>query len=81
MDAAVKACPACLTAAVRPSHDFRENCTGCCARSLARSPHFKRVRDAGMQDRPYRLLLLQFEVTHADVLRAAAADALLKGKP
>jgi hypothetical protein len=70
----VSDCPACTKAAQRVSHEFRASCRGCCARALARSPHFRRVRDAGVQDQPYRLALQQFGLEHADVRAAAAAD-------
>jgi hypothetical protein len=67
-------CDACEKAAKRMSHEFRANCAGCCARALARGPHFRRVRDAGVLDHPYRLALQQFNLTHDEVKAAAAAD-------
>lgn len=74
-------CPACLTAAEVVHNNFREHCTGCCARAASRSPHYRRVRDAGgLQDRAYKLLLLQFGLTHDQVRAAADADALGKRK-
>lgn len=73
-------CPDCLTAAVRPHHGFRANCPGCCARGAARSPHYRRCSDAGVQDRAYRGLLAQFGLTHAAVQAAHAADAMNREK-
>ena len=80
MDAAVKACQACLTAALRISHEFHASCKGCAARAAARGPHFFRVRKEGRLDSEYRRMLAQFQITHDDVKRAADADALQKGK-
>lgn len=80
MDAAVKACPACLTAALRISHEFRADCQGCCARAAARGPHFSRVMHSGRQDSDYRRMLEQFQLSHAAVKLAYDADALHKGK-
>jgi hypothetical protein len=71
-------CTDCLAAAVKLHHGFAAECHGCCARAAARSPHFRRVRDAGVQDREYRALLAQFDLTHEQVRTAAAADALGK---
>ena len=70
-------CPDCKAAAEQEHHGFRV-CPGCCARSVARSPHFKRVRDTGMQDRQYRSLLEQMGTTHQAVKDAAAADVLMR---
>jgi hypothetical protein len=67
-------CPDCTQAAARPWNGFRAGCPGCAARAAARSPHFRRVRDQGMQDRQYRALLEQFGLTHQQVKDAAAAD-------
>lgn len=47
-------CPDCDLAAKRRHHGFRANCRGCAARSLVRSPHLRRVQQAGVQDRQYR---------------------------
>jgi hypothetical protein len=71
-------CPDCTAAAERDWHGFVNGCRGCCARAAARSPHFRRVRDAGAQDRAYRQLLEQFALSHEDVKAAAAVDALGK---
>lgn len=67
-------CPDCAAAAREVWHVFRADCIGCRARAMARSPHFRRVRDAGAQDRPYRQMLQQFELTHEQVRAAAQAD-------
>lgn len=80
MDAAVKACPACLAAAVRMHHVFHSACKGCNARAIARGPDYHRVRTAGKLDSRYKRALDQIGITHADVKRAADADALGKGK-
>lgn len=68
-------CSDCTTAA-RVSHwGFAAGCRGCCARAASRTPHWRRVRDNGMQqDRQYRLLLEQFGLTHDEVRAAAASD-------
>jgi hypothetical protein len=68
-------CQDCTRAAAEPWHGFKAQCQGCCARAAARSPHFRRVRDAGMQDRAYRALLEKFGLSHDEVKAAAAADA------
>jgi hypothetical protein len=67
-------CKACAKAAARVSHEFHAGCRGCAARSLVRGPHFRRVQQAGMQDRQYRGALQQMGVTHEEVRAAAAAD-------
>lgn len=67
-------CPACTDAAKRPSHEFIAGCLGCYARTVARSPHFDRVRHAGALDRRYLALLEQFSVSHDEVKAAAAID-------
>lgn len=67
-------CPDCKDAAERPHHGFHAGCSGCRARSAARTPHYRRARESGVQDRPYRLLLHQFDLTHEQVRAAAAAD-------
>lgn len=72
------ACPDCKAAAEREHHGFQANCRGCRARGAARSPHYRRARESGMQDRPYRALLQQFELTHEQVRAAAAADFMLR---
>jgi hypothetical protein len=69
-------CPECATSAREPWHHFTGGCKGCAARSIARSPHFHRVSQAGMQDRAYRMALQQFAVSHEEVKAAAASDAL-----
>lgn len=69
-------CPDCAAAAQAEHWGFRAGCRGCCARAAARSPHYFRVQQAGYQDRQYRALLTQFELTHAEVRAAAAADKL-----
>jgi hypothetical protein len=68
-------CEDCTLAARQLHHGFRAKCSGCAARAAARSPHFARVKTSGMQDRAYRGLLEQFELTHDQVKAAAAADA------
>lgn len=74
------ACGNCIAAAATEHHGFSAGCKGCCARAAARSPHFRRVRDQGYQDRHYRALLQQFDLTHDDVKAAANADRLESGK-
>jgi hypothetical protein len=69
-------CPACAKAAAELHHEFRQGCAGCCARMAARTPHYRRVRDAGVQDREYRRLLEQFQLTHQQVKEAAVLDAM-----
>lgn len=72
-------CPDCTLASKQPHHGFRANCQGCAARAAARSPHFRRVRDNGMQDRAYRSMLDLYGITHDDVKAAAGADASIVG--
>lgn len=67
-------CKACTDAAKKRSHTFHAGCKGCAARSLVRSPHWRRVQQAGVQDRYYHAALQQMGVTHDDVRAAAAAD-------
>jgi hypothetical protein len=67
-------CLDCDLAAKKRHHGFRSGCQGCAARSLVRSPHWRRVQAAGVQDRPYRAALAQFGLTHEQVKAAAAAD-------
>lgn len=67
-------CHDCEQASVKPWHAFTAGCRGCCARALARSPHFRRVRDAGSLDRQYRAALAQFGLEHAEVRAAAERD-------
>ena len=68
-------CMDCTKAARAEHWGFAADCVGCCARAAARSPHFRRVRDAGMQqDGQYRRLLAQFGLQHEQVRAAAAAD-------
>lgn len=69
-------CEDCDTAAKEPHHGFRANCKGCAARAVSRGPNWRRVRDAGMQDRRYRAELELLGVTHEAVREAAAADRL-----
>jgi hypothetical protein len=71
-------CPDCKAAADREHHGFKAQCLGCRARGAARTPHYRRARESGMQDRPYRSLLQQFELTHDQVRAAAAADFMLR---
>jgi len=71
-------CTDCTASAERPHHGFRAECKGCSARAASRSPHYRRCRDAGRQDREYRALLEQFGLTHQQVREAAQADALGK---
>lgn len=67
-------CSDCDRAAKKRHHGFSAGCRGCAARSLVRSPHWRRVQQAGVQDRQYRAALQQMGVTHDDVCAAAAAD-------
>lgn len=67
-------CEDCTIAAQQRHHGFRSGCKGCAARAAARSPHFRRVRDNGMQDRAYRAMLDLYGVDHGQVKAAAAAD-------
>lgn len=68
-------CTDCTTARERDWWGFTGGCRGCCARAASRTPHWRRVRDNGMQqDRQYRQLLAQFELTHEEVRAAAAVD-------
>ncbi len=67
-------CHHCILAAKKRHHGFEAGCAGCAARSLVRSPHWRRVQQAGVQDRYYRLALAQHGVTHDQVRAAAAAD-------
>ena len=73
-------CPNCAAAANTLHHGFTAACKDCCARAAARSPHSRRVRDAGMLDGPYRMLLAQFDLTHEQVKAAAQADHLTSGR-
>lgn len=67
-------CPDCTQAAITEWHGFRADCDSCKARAMARSPHYRRCRDAGQQDRAYRQMLQQFGLTHEQVRTAALAD-------
>jgi hypothetical protein len=67
-------CPDCTQAAITEWHGFRADCEVCKARAMARSPQFRRCRDAGAQDRAYRQMLQQFGLTHEQVRTAAQAD-------
>lgn len=67
-------CIDCDMAAKKSWHGFRNGCAGCCARAIARGPHFYRVRTQGVQDRHYRQLLQEFGTTHEQVKAAAAVD-------
>ena len=67
-------CRACETAKVKRSGLFTAGCMGCCARAASRSPQFRAVRKAGVQDHAYRLLLQQFGLTHDQVKTAANND-------
>lgn len=73
-------CHHCTESATMLCHGFTAGCRGCCARAAARSPHYRRVRDAGMLDGPYRMLLAQFDLTHEQVKAAAQADHLTSGR-
>ncbi len=73
-------CKDCETAAARMWSGFTFGCQGCLARSAARSPHYRRVRDAGKLDRQYRALLAQFGVSHEAVKEAAARDFESSGR-
>jgi hypothetical protein len=70
-------CLDCATSAKAEHWGFTAGCSSCCARAASRTPHFRRVRDAGMQlDSQYRRLLAQFRLDHEQVRAAAAADRL-----
>ncbi len=72
-------CNDCILASQREYWGFAAGCRGCCARAAARTPHWRRVRDAGMHiDSQYRRLLTQFSLSHEQVRAAAAADRLSK---
>lgn len=71
-----EACEDCWEATQKPHHGFTAACKGCCARAASRSPHYRRYRDNGVQDREYRGLLTQFDLKHADVVAAAQSDAM-----
>lgn len=72
-------CEHCEIASKRLWSQFTVGCKGCLARSCARSPHYRRVRDAGVLDRQYRMLLEQFKVTHDEVKAAAQRDFEQRG--
>jgi len=72
-------CTDCDKAAKRRWHGFTNGCQGCNARAAARTPHFRRVRDAGMLDRQYRTMLQQFGLTHEEVRAAHQADFAERG--
>lgn len=76
----MSACPDCKQAAEAEHWGFRSGCMGCCARAMARGPHFHRCQEAGVQDRQYRQALEHFGLTHQQVLEAKRADAL-KSRP
>lgn len=68
-------CPDCTTAAQVSHWGFSAGCRGCKARAAARLPQWRRVCQDGMfQDRQYRRLLEQLQVTHEEVCAAAATD-------
>ena len=71
-------CRDCTNAAAKRWHSFTAGCKGCCARAASRSPHYRRCRDSGAQDREYRGLLAQFDLTHAEVRAAAQCDAMAR---
>ena len=67
-------CKACKKATERASGEFIGGCLGCAARAAARSPHYRRVRDAGVLDRQYRSMCEQYGVTHEQVRAQAQVD-------
>ena len=67
-------CSSCFTAALRVSGMFSADCRGCEARAVARSPAFRKVRDAGKLSQEYLELLETLKLTHAEVKSAYAAD-------
>jgi hypothetical protein len=69
-------CHDCAQAAAKRWHSFSAGCKGCCARAASRSPHYRRCRDSGVQDREYRGLLTQFSLSHREVQDAAQSDAM-----
>lgn len=73
-----EACEDCWEATQKPHHGFKAGCKGCCARAASRSPHYRRCRDSGAQDREYRGLLTQFGLTHDAVRDAAQSDAMAR---
>ena len=54
INAAKEPCKDCVQARLTAWHGFTHGCLGCVARAVARGPHYRRCRDAGMQDRSYR---------------------------
>lgn len=72
-------CQDCDTAAARMWSAYTLNCKGCIARGVGRSVHFRRCRDAGVQDRLYRQFLAQAQVTHEQVLEAVGKDFEMRG--
>jgi hypothetical protein len=67
-------CQACAEARERRSAMFHAGCTGCVARSAARSPQAFEARTKGRQTTAYRELLARLELTHEQVKAAREAD-------
>ena len=74
-------CPHCLAAAERISSLFDNACRGCRARRVARSIEFHNAKQARPEDHDfdrmrdrYRGLLVQADVSHAEVRAAHASD-------
>lgn len=67
-------CQACAASRVGRSAMFHAGCTGCTARSAARSPQAFEARTKGRQTTAYRELLARLELTHEHVKAAREAD-------
>lgn len=67
-------CPDCINAQARPWHGYRLDCSGCVARSVARSQAYHDAAAQGRQTREYRQMLQRMDVTHEQVQRAAWDD-------
>jgi hypothetical protein len=66
-------CSDCQTAKVRFHHIFQD-CPGCRARAIARSPQFSKAWKAKRQHPEYRSLLEHIGVTHEQAVEAARND-------
>lgn len=69
-------CKDCEDSRVGLWHGFTAACRSCTARAVARSPQFYTASRKGSIDRPYRILLDTFGLTHDEVKGAAAADMI-----
>lgn len=71
------ACNDCAAASRGDCWEFTAGCRSCCARAASRMPQARKQRSGdGFQDRDYRRLLDQFDLSHEEVRAAAAADKL-----